>query len=49
MKVERMFIYKRYIFRYLYRQWVNDILGGFKTKKEVKEYLDIRERKINKL
>jgi len=38
-------IYKRYVFRRLYNQWVNDILGGVKTWKEAKEYIDSLERK----
>ena len=37
--------YKRYVFRYKYRQWVNDILGGFKTWKEAKNYIDTIQKR----
>jgi len=44
--------YKNYFFKYLYRQWVNDELGGFAMWKEVIAYLDnkrIIQRKLSTL
>lgn len=32
--------YKNIVFFKLYNQWINDILGGFKTRKEIRQYID---------
>jgi hypothetical protein len=38
-------IYKQYLFKNLYRQWVNDNIGGFKYWREAKNYIDNLEAK----
>lgn len=45
---EKTKVYKRYVFRYLYGQWVNDILRATKTWKEAKEYVDNLKNKQNR-
>lgn len=35
-----MYKYKNIAFFKLYNQWCNDIIGGFKTRKEIRQYID---------